>query len=350
MAIEVDRTRSIVRWLVLSATAVVAVWLSYPAILVFAGVSAALSVRFLGRNLPRAGLYLLGNVAVAVPFLLLMHWVESAQHTALMSSYWGNNFVDFSRPARVPLWFVTALYRSGNFEMKWGGLYLFPLAIVGLIAMVRSGRWVLTAIVVGPLVMHLLAAALHRYPFNGRLALYLMPSNFLLVAGGAGAAYDWLSRRVKSESLWPALFPGALVALVGLCLAIHNAIWPYAFSDYRPLVQAVRERAETGDVVYSPFTAEFMYYWPEIADRVHPDAPYADQIPSRRFWIVWSRPNSDNLRDLEAMRRWAATFATARGSYVASGNYAYVYEITSPPPHTRWRSRSSPASKGELEP
>ena len=65
--------------------------------------------------------------------------------------------------------------------------------------------------------------------------------------------------------------------------------------------------------------------------------PYADRIPSHRFWLVWSHPRPEDLRELEAMRRWAATFATARGSYVASGNYAFVYEITSQPPHTRWR-------------
>ncbi len=337
MAVEVDRTRSIARWLVLCAAAAMAVWLSYPAILVFAGVSAALSVRFLGRNPRRMAFYIIGNVAVAVPFFLLMHFVESAQHTDLMNEYWGNNFADLSKPARIPMWYVTALYKWCNYEMKWGGLYLLPLAAVGLIATIRNRRRALAAIVVGPLVMHLLAATLHHYPFEGRLTLYLIVPIFLLAAGGAGVIYDLLVPGSKSASIAAAVFPGGLLALAAAGLAVHNVIRPYVFSDYRPLVQVVRTRAEEGDVVYSPYTVEFQYYWPEIGDRVRGGVPYADRIPSRRFWLVWSHPRPEDLRDLAAMRRWAATFAAERGSYVAGENYAYVYEITSRPPHTRWR-------------
>ena len=79
------------------------------------GVSAALSVRFLGRNLPRAAIYLLGNLAVAAAFFLLMQQVESAQHTQMMDVYWGNNFVDFSKPA-ARSWFwehMVPAYKSG---------------------------------------------------------------------------------------------------------------------------------------------------------------------------------------------------------------------------------------------
>jgi len=337
MAVEVDRTRSIVRWLVLCAVAAAAVWLSYPAILVFAGVSAALSVRFLAPRLPRSAAYILGNILVAIPFFLLMHWVESAQHTDLMNEYWGNNFLDFSKPARVPLWYLTSLYKLDKYEMDGGGFYLVPLAAVGLIAMVRSGRCVLAAILVGPLFMHLLAATLHHYPFEGRLTLYLIVSVFILAAAGAGAIYDWLARRLKSASIALAMFPGALLALAAAGIAIHNVIRPYVFSDYRPLVKAVRARAEPGDVVYAPYTVEFQYYWPEIGDRARGYVPYADRIPGRRFWLVWSHPRPEDLRDLQAMRRWAATFAAERGSYVAGDNYAYVYEMTSRPPHTRWQ-------------
>lgn len=337
MAVEIERTRSVLGWLILSATAAVAVWLSYPAVLIFGGVSAALAVRFLGRNLPRAGMFILGNIVVAVTFFTLMHRVESAQHTQLMDTYWGNNFVDLSKPARIPLWFANSLYKLCNFELKFGGPFLLPLAIIGLIAMIRSGRPVLAGIVVGPMVMHLLAATLHRYPFEGRLTLYLIVTVFLLTARGVGALYDWLRLGLKSPSIGPALIPAGVMVLLGLDAAIRNVIWPEVFADYRSLVWALHARAEDGDVFYSPFIAEFLYYWPGIGDRARCGEPgYADEIQSRRFWIVWSHPRPEDLRDLDGMRQWATTFATQRGSYISSENYAFVYEITLPPPHTRW--------------
>ena len=331
MAIEVERTRSIRRWLILCVTAAVAVWVSYPAILIFGGLSAALCIGFLGRNLSRVAAYVAGNVLVAIPFLLLMHWVESAQHTHMMDDYWGHNFVDFSHPARIPLWFITTLYKLCNFALKSGGLYLLPLAVAGLVAMIRSGRWMLAAIIAGPLVMNLLAAALHRYPFEGRLTLYLIPSVFLLAGNGAGVVYDWMT--LQLSIVW-ALIPGGAIALAVLGVAIDNAIRPQVFTDYRPMVRAIRARAQSDDVVYAPYTAEFTYYWPQVGRRARPfDPDYADEIGSRRFWIAWSHPRPEDLKDLDAMRRWAGTFAAERDSYIAAGNYAYLYEVNSTPPH-----------------
>jgi len=68
-------------------------------------------------------------------------------------------------------------------------------------------------------------------------------------------------------------------------------------------VKAVRARAEPGDVVYAPYTVEFQYYWPEIGDRARGYVPYADRIPGRRFWLVWSHPDP---KTFETCKRCAA--------------------------------------------
>jgi hypothetical protein len=345
LAIEVERTRTIRRWMVLCVAAAIAVWFSYSAILVFGGISVALCVRFLGRNLPRSAMFILGNVIVAVPFLLLMHWVESAQHTNLMDEYWGNEFVDLAHPARVPFWCIQVLYKLGNFESLWGGVYVLPFAAVGLIALIRQGRAVVAAILVGPLVMNLLTAGLHRYPFGGRVTLYLIASVFILASAGAGAVLEWIVIRWKSGSRGLVLIPAVICALIALGGGISNAIRPHVFSDYRALARAIRERSRDEDIIYAPYTAEFRYYWPAVGHRARTfGVDYADEIPAHRFWLAWSRPHPREIRDLEAMRRWARTFATERDSYVESGNYAYAYEIASKPPHTRWNDKKIAAS------
>ncbi len=60
-----------------------------------------------------------------------MHQVESSPHTQFMDDFWKNNFADLSKRAGIPFWILSRVYKLSSFEMKWGGLYVLPLAIIG---------------------------------------------------------------------------------------------------------------------------------------------------------------------------------------------------------------------------
>ena len=90
-------------------------------------------------------------------------------------------------------------------------LGILPSAFIGL-GLFLVGAWSLgrrwkggLILLVSPILMALAASMLHRYPFHGRLLLFLIPSVYLLVGEGAAA----LSRRGGAEA---DLRPGRVLA------------------------------------------------------------------------------------------------------------------------------------------
>ncbi|HXE56287.1 MAG TPA: glycosyltransferase family 39 protein, partial [Tepidisphaeraceae bacterium] len=96
--------RSDVRKLIgLCGLATVAVWLSYPAVLVFAGLSLTLLPAMARRGARGVGLYVLCNLPVVLSFAALM-WVVKAQHNQALGDYWAEDFLPFQSPIPAVIW------------------------------------------------------------------------------------------------------------------------------------------------------------------------------------------------------------------------------------------------------
>jgi hypothetical protein len=69
------------------------------------------------------------------------------------------------------------------------GTALLSLALfaAGLISWATKRRWGTLVVLTAPIALAMLASALHRYPFHGRLILYLVPSFLLPMAEGVDA-------------------------------------------------------------------------------------------------------------------------------------------------------------------
>ena len=330
IACQHDR-RGARRWWLFCASAAVAVWISYPVILIFAGLSLALLPDVAGR--PRGGwiVYAAGNLLVGLSFLTLMKLVEGSQHTRYMTEAWDKSFLHLSRPRQTPLWLYNALFNLTNRSWKPGGVIALPLSLIGIVAL-ALGKHRMLAIVIGPMMMNLITAAAGKYPFDSeRLTLYLLPAVCILISAGAAAICHLPGPRWR----FVGLIPGVAILAFASLAAARNALHPPALTYYRPAISYVRARAQSGDVVYSPFDAEFEYYWPEIGDRIRVNVDYADAIPSRRFWIVWSNPTRSDKIKMEKQRTWARTFATEIDAHHEGDNYIYLYEMSPRrPPHT----------------
>ena len=64
-------------------------------------------------------------------------------------------------------------------------------------------RWTLTVALSVPVALVLFASAIHKYPFGGRLLLFLVPLAVLAVASGAWAVFDalWAKNRFAAVTL-----------------------------------------------------------------------------------------------------------------------------------------------------
>src|SRR5690606_20391380 len=70
-------------------------------------------------------------------------------------------------------------------------LLALVLFLLGGLSLAAKRRWGMLVTLTAPIVLTMLASALHRFPFHGRLLLFLVPSFLLLLSEGA----DLVGRR-----------------------------------------------------------------------------------------------------------------------------------------------------------
>lgn len=326
--------RPLRRLLLLSVLSAACLWCSYPVIFVFGGLSLALLPACVRRGAKSAAAYVLGNLLVAGSFLVLLGTVVRAQQTESLEQYWAEHFVDLHHPLTWPAWLGGHVLSLFNYPAQPAGIVLLLLALVGVIGLVRSRRVQLLAMLANPIGLNLLAAAAHRYPFDGkRLIAYLLPMAILLADLGAETLLAQARPRLKP---W-ALAPAAAVAMLAAGVAGYHLFVPQYRSHLRPAVRFVRSHLNAGDGIYVLSQREFECYWPSTsaeASSVRFRLDASDRIPFHRFWVVAAYPNDDGRRRLKRVRAWARTFATQKLSFADRGGVAWLFELPDAPrPH-----------------
>jgi hypothetical protein len=251
------------RALALGLTGAIAPWVSYPALLVDAGLLLALAAAALGED-GRARLRPLAPVALAwaMSGAGLLVW---ARHTltpddvVYMQRFWARAFLPLPpttlRDLAWPVIRLSSVYGGGGLRLPVPGVFLV-LAGIGAWGLWRAARdraWLL----LGPIVATFGAAALHVYPFAPRITLFLVPSLLMLTAAGPDTlgrlAGAWRSRVVAL---------GAIACAALALLGVARSPLPYAPEPLAPVVRAMRQAWQPGDRVYVYYGGEkaFVYY------------------------------------------------------------------------------------------
>ncbi|WP_173055689.1 ArnT family glycosyltransferase [Phytohabitans houttuyneae] len=257
------------RWLhaaALAVTGLVVAPFSYSAIIVVAGATAGgVLVLLLSR---RRGTALALGLAVtpALAVVALMVW-RRMQYTIP-----GNQYQIFPKgfPAENagPSEFVAWLPRmwSGFADDPLGWRYplvLLVLVVAGLVAMVLRGKAIWAGLIGGLGVAALGAAALRAYPWEGRIAVYLLAPMLVAAAAGVDAAVRVVlhtARTLRSgERSWRpvAALVAAAVAIVMTGVAatpsfadgVHQAREPRYRDQGRDILNEVAARLQPGDVI-----------------------------------------------------------------------------------------------------
>ncbi|HEY7142308.1 MAG TPA: hypothetical protein VIE44_19615 [Methylomirabilota bacterium] len=251
------------RVLRLGLAGAVAPWLSYPAVLVDAGLLVALGTAALFPR-DRARLRALGPLALAwvASCAGAVAWARSTvtpDDVLYMQRFWAGDFMPL--PPRAlwdlgwPIARLTTVYGGGGLRYPAPGLFL-ALAALGAWTLWRRGRdraWLL----LGPVLATFGAAALHAYPFEPRVVLFLFPAFLVLTAAGPDALGSLAGRQGGRTALIATAACGAL-ALVGLVRTPP----PYAPEPLKPVLQAMRRAWQPGDRAYVYYGGEkaFIYY------------------------------------------------------------------------------------------
>lgn len=332
------------RWAILAASGAAAVWFSHPIVFVLAGVGTALfaeAVWLRDRRRAMACAITIGCwlTSFAACYLLTVKQLGNNQY---LLDYWAGHFMPLPPTSFGDLaWLADHFFGFfaypgglGGTEVKAGGIAAL-LFLVGVVTMSRE-RWPLAVALVLPALLALLASGLHKYPFAGRLLLFLVPLMLLGVARGAWSLLD---------SLRPTQ-PFAAAVLLGLLLlapaleTYQTLRRPLRHEQITPVLDDVRTRWQPGDKVYIYYggVPAFTFY-----TRENPFPPgvvlgneyraertaYRDELRklagNPRVWIVFSHRHA---AEESLLRAYAESLGEFRETIRHPGATVFLFDFS----------------------
>jgi hypothetical protein len=336
------------RWTVLAAAGAMAVWFSHPATFILGGIGAALLLESLlhkdrGRFLAASATAAAWLASFGLCYVLFLKNLGNNQY---LLDYWDGHFLPL--PPKSPgdlAWLLDHFFAPfaypgglGGTEIRAGGIAAV-LFVIGIAGLARQCRPIAVALVV-PGVLALAASALHKYPFAGRLLLFLVPLMILGVAHGAAMVGAALGRSQPFASL---VLLGVLVAAP--CLETYQELnRPMRHEQIQPILEQVRGEWQPGDRVYIYYGAlpAFTFYtrqqpFPEDAIIVGTEArdnlaKYRQQLAElkgrRRVWLLFSHRHKNEQSIIQA---YAEGLGRCEGALRAPGAAAFLFNFAVPP-------------------
>src|ERR1700730_5903765 len=330
------------------------IWFSHPAAFVLAGVGVSLaSFCVTRRRWARLGalsiVFSLWALSFAACYLISLRHLSN--NRALLA-YWTFSFPPSPALSLVAVdWFIRTF-----FGIFWNplGLELSGIAaltfLVGSISMLSNKRERLF-ILLSPVALTLLAAGLHKYPFGGRLLLFIVPTLLLLIAEGA----EQIRSKTKDEA-----------PIIGACLIGLLFLHPLLFSTYhlikpsagdlppgvahtreeiKPVMKYVQEHQLDGDVlyVYQDARPAFQYYAARFSlNKVNLVLGTSDNWENyekdlgqlrgrRRVWLLFSHSHAGPSIDEEQFFLYLLDRSGRRlDSFKSVGAAVYLYDLHEP--------------------
>jgi hypothetical protein len=298
------------RWAMLACAGAVAVWCSHPAAFVLGGIGTALLAkaavsrdrkRFLSASLT-VSFWL---VSFGACYLICLKQLGGNKY---LTNYWTDHFMalppkslgDLSWVADHLIAFFTTPGGFGGLLVPLGG-FAAVLALIGLREFGRE-RWPVTVALAMPVALVMFASGLHKYPFGGRLLLFLVPFAVLAVANGAWAIFEAL----REKNRFAALAVLALMALASGWQTFDVVRRPLRHEQLTPVMEKIRRDMQPGDGIYVYYSAipAFTFYTRErplgesaiTFGEEHRGDPtgYIAELSKLhgRVWIIFSHPHN----------------------------------------------------------
>jgi hypothetical protein len=264
----------------LAAPAVI--FLCYPGCFLYGGVLlASLAEVWRGRRLLPWLAYALLALAVGGSFLLLLAGPARAQRCAAMESCWQQEFPNWKKPWTVPLWTVVSTADLCNYCCRPTGTALFPLALLGGVALWRAGQRRMLVLLTVPVALALLASYFQAYPYGGvRVLAYGAPAVVVLLAAGLPPVWAWLAPRPRLAAL---VLAAVLWAPVGL--TAYRVVVPWQRPDAAAAADYVLTHRRQDDGVAAN-SWEYSYYFRRLGASYTPIDRLKLAPGPRRLWLV----------------------------------------------------------------
>jgi hypothetical protein len=291
------------RILMLTVVGAIALLSSNPSVFVMAGVGTGLLISCLKKKEWAVLRVLLIVLIVWVFSFIAVYLVYTRNITAEMAQtvsiekalQMEDFFMPFPPRSLVDVkWFIdfffdTFLFQDSIIYVKrvtLSGLMAFAF-VVGSVSMFLDKREKFY-ILVFPILLTLLAAAMHQYPFKGRQILFLAPIFLIIISEGA----EYIRSRINEKSvIIGAVFMG-LLFIYPLSWAAYHVKKPLIRSEIRPVLNYIKNNWQDNDLIYVHF---FTQYEMEYYLKYHPkpiqfdDSDYITGIGPRGWYNIWRK-------------------------------------------------------------
>jgi hypothetical protein len=340
---------SLARLSALGAVGAAAIWLSHPSVFVLAGIGIT-GVVMLAREKQWAalarfivvGFFWLGSLSVSYFFFL-----RNLTRDQALLDYWTGNFMPLP-PKSVSdfKWFLDTFFgffsQTVSFQMVGLAALTF---IVGAASMYVRDREKLSFLLL-PALLTLLASGLHKYPFGGRIVLFLVPAVLLLIAEGAEEVRLATGRNVLIGCcllillfLEPSLYLLHHLAKPNTVVLRSGVMFP---EEIKPVIAYIRTHQENGDLVYLSTGSQPAYqYYEELAgvhaNNIVPGTAMGedagayladlDRLRGRRVWVVLSHINGGGATQSRYIEFYLNTIGTKIDSFTSAGAVLDLYDM-----------------------
>jgi len=228
------------------------------------------------------------------------------------------------------------------------GLTLSRVGIVAFVAgciALACRKKTLLFLLVTPLLLTLVASAFHKYPFAGRVLLFLVPAAILVLAEGTVAIYR------KTARFSPLIGIAFAVTLLAQPAgkAMGHVVRPRTHEEIRPVLAYIDENLHDGDTLYlyHGARAAFRYYKP----RFHFDTleliggvkskkdhtRYARDLRKLRgrprVWVLFSHVTEiDDVNEEPVFLDYLDEMGKRLDTFNAPGAAVYLYDLRPDPP------------------
>lgn len=328
----------------------VALMMSHSSIFIMTGVAACLGLDALSRRDKRRCLWLISVFSVWAGVFVALYFLSFrslAANTAL-TGYWSSGFMPLP-PWDDLAWFMNSFLRmltnpvglSTNLNTK---LLATALLFSGCVSLVFR-NWKIALLLLVPFVSLLLLSGFEKYPFKGRLILFLIPLVLILIGEGGECLYRFVKRySVIAASI---ISVGLFVVLMHQPgrKAVKNLHNPNMREHIKPVLTYMNQNRQDTDAVYVYYGAipAFDFYKPEFADQLdymeginarENPALYANELnklsKDKRIWFVFSHNCSwCEVNEEQYYLEQLDVLGVRVDEFESHGSSVYAYELDS---------------------
>ncbi|HLO16934.1 MAG TPA: glycosyltransferase family 39 protein [Anaerolineales bacterium] len=273
-------------FVLLAVLGTLALCFSYPALFVLAGLGITLFLNYWRDRRKLLWVTLTGLIWAGVFLALYILLLRQQTQDAYLITFWDNllSFMPMP-PWRDISWFPKAL--DGLFFVVAGLssslILVTPIYFLGLWGFLKEKKWQWALALTIPLGLNILVSGFQKYPFHGRLILYLLPLVFVML----GKGIDFLINLFRHRAVANITFAALILLLLRPVIPTANSYLfthSYLQDDLKPVLSFVEDNKQDDDLVY-------LYHYIEQPYTYYAPAYHLENLP-----IVVGQDNSQNAK------------------------------------------------------